>query len=400
MLTGSGACSDDGEPAGGSGAPGGSSGSSGSSGASAGSNGSSGVGGSGAASGSSGVGGSSGGADGGALDFLDRMAAAQCEALLTCAELRKDFIIDLLGGRERCPAVLKQIFQSDPRNRERLRELTRGSLTLNNGPFEECLTLQRSCALGEGDIFQACREALEGNVEQGGSCRFDDECAGDAYCAPAAGGGCPGTCTPRLVAGSVCRRSSDCAGRYSRCDPDSTGMRTCRVLTVVEGVALGAGCGDTSAPEVGVCRPELWCGDGGGGQQVCREVIAAGGTCQSDFEVCAPGHFCDRDVPPGSCQPVTVAREGESCDLATLAICDLYGGLWCAAGKCEANGNGEVGTRCGTDIFNCNLGLHCDRTSDTCQPELAAGSPCMSRFQCSSGTCGTDSRCAAAYCGF
>jgi hypothetical protein len=386
VLTGSGACSDGDEPGGGSG---GSSGSAGSSGTSAGS------------SGSSGAGGSSGGTDGGPQgDFLDRMAAAQCDALFTCAELRKDLVIELIGGRERCPAVLKRILQSDPRNRERMRELARGSLTLNDRALEACLAFQRSCSLAERDIFQPCREVLEGTVERGGSCRFDDECAGDAYCTAAAGAGCPGTCAPRLPAGSACGRDGDCAGRYSRCDSDSTtGIETCRDLTVVEGVALGARCGDTSATEVGVCRPELWCGDGGGGQRVCRELIAPGGPCQGDFDVCAAGYFCNGEGPPGACQPVTIAREGELCDIAALTACDLYGGLFCVAGRCERTGDGEVGTRCGTDTFNCDLGLHCDRTTDTCQPELAPGESCTSRLQCSSGTCGNDSRCAAVYCG-
>jgi len=176
-------------------------------------------------------------------------------------------------------------------------------------------------------------------------------------------------------------------------------MEACRELTVVEGVAAGAPCGDTGANQLSVCRAELWCGDAAGGQRVCREVIQPGGACSNDFEVCAAGHFCDRDVPPGSCQPVTVVtRAGEACDNATLTFCDLYGGFFCVAGKCEPNGTGAVGTRCGTDSFNCNIGLFCDRTNDTCQNTRAAGEPCTNGLQCTSGTCGSDSRCAALYC--
>ena len=200
VLTGSGACSDGDEPGGGTGASGGSSGS----------------------SGSGGVGGSSGTDGGSSGDFLDRMVAAQCQALFMCAELRKDLIIEVIGGSERCPGVLKRVFQSDPRNRERMRELARGSLTLDNDALDACLAFQRSCSLAEGEIFQPCREVLEGNVESGGSCRFDDECAGNAYCMAAAGAGCPGTCAPRQLAGGACRRNGDCAGRHSRCVFDST----------------------------------------------------------------------------------------------------------------------------------------------------------------------------------
>jgi hypothetical protein len=177
------------------------------------------------------------------------------------------------------------------------------------------------------------------------------------------------------------------------------GTGSCNDLSVVEGAEAGAPCGQTGPSEVSVCNANLWCGSAGTPQTVCRELIAPGGTCQSDFEVCALGHFCARPTTPGTCQLVTVAAAGEACDFEALVLCDAFEGFFCVDGTCENLGSGDVGTRCGADTFNCDLGLFCDRTLDTCQNERAAGEACNSDRQCASGSCGGDSRCAAAYCG-
>jgi hypothetical protein len=332
------------------------------------------------------------------------MAAAQCEAILSCAELRKDIVIELVGGQAGCLVMMKHILASDHANRERARQLAQGSLRIQNEALEACLDFQRSCLLAEGaNFFQPCREVFEGSVPTGGSCRFDDECAGDAYCMEAAADagaspGCPGTCASRKPAGSPCGSSSECAGLYTSCDFDPVaGVDSCRDVSVVEGIEPGAACGQTGESELSVCRADLWCGSTGTGRTVCRELIPPDGACQSDFEVCADGYFCAAPTP-GSCQPVTVAGAGEACDYDGLAFCDVFGGFFCVGGRCEGDSSGDIGTPCGTDAYNCDIGLFCDGAGDTCQSERAAGEACLSNRQCASGSCGSDSRCEAAYC--
>jgi hypothetical protein len=334
----------------------------------------------------------------------ERFALAMCHAFFSCAEARKDFIIDLLGDEESCVPFMLRAQEVDPDRREQLRLVeSGGAIDVDEAAFETCLALSTACVGDSSLQHEACRRAIAGRLPAGQACRSSVECSPDTYCRiddASAEDTCAGTCTARKPAESACDSSEECDsdGTYYRCEkPAGSTSGTCKKVTVVTERAVGDPCGTTAVATEAACSGKLWCTRG---DSRCAEPIAPDEPCIDDHDVCERGYFCTGAEGAKTCQLITIAaEEGASCGPQMLALCDLTRGLECIDGKCQSIGDGGVGTHCGVDSLNCNVGLYCDRDLDSCQPRLKASAPCTVDRQCESGSCDATKLCAADYCG-
>jgi hypothetical protein len=339
---------------------------------------------------------------GSTLSVRERFAQSLCHKLFTCAEARKDFIIDLLGDEASCVLFAERSLDIDPDKREQMRLVGTHGVTIDEAALATCLELSSSCVVDSNLQHESCRRAIPGPRAVGESCHSSAECNPDTYCRAddaSATDTCAGTCAARKPAESECNSSEECAseGGYYRCDTGgSSPTGTCQTVTVEAVLAVGDACGTTAVATKAACTGDLWCTRG---DSQCAELIARDEPCIDDHDVCERGYFCAGAEGSRTCQPVSLAtEENASCDPAVLQLCDLNLGLTCIEGTCQKVGDGGTGTLCGVDSLNCSIGFYCDRESDTCQRRLAASSPCTADRQCESGTCDATSHCAADYC--
>ena len=114
-------------------------------------------------------------------------------------------------------------------------------------------------------------------------------------------------------------------------------------------------------------------------------LVPDGGACDFDLEcaagVCSTPGSCAGTCAPPTTQPVPVPL-GPGSFCAFGGACGGDPGLTCDGQFCR--GDAGTGSSCGPDPFygfyRCSVGLFCDPTSTTCQPQIAKGGPCATGF--------------------
>lgn len=257
--------------------------------------------------------------------FAD-LNAALCENLVTC---------NVYPDTETC-------VESSLEGQEELADLNAaiaaGTVVYDSGSGAACLDAFRDfnpCSLdflaGDGeDIEAACDAVFVGQVELGGTCYLDEECADrgecDADCPDAC---CSGVCVapdvepPRAEIGDPCESVFDCVNA-AYCAVDlATGDGTCAAR-----VPLGQPCDDPFACEAG---------------SACDlDFLTLMGTCivlPAEGEACNPDSFvgCNRldltcDEVDSICK--TAPGVGDTCDPTSEFACVEY--AECVDGTCAA----------------------------------------------------------------
>jgi hypothetical protein len=281
-------------------------------------------------------------------------------------------------------------------------QIERGTITYDGAAARACLDQTR--ALG-CDTFivatpEVCRNIFIGNVEVGGDCSTNEECAGDAYCRAA---NCPdqaGTCTATETMGgpcagdaecsaglvcedAVCRTSSsrsggECGGGSGldcpldeTCVGDTETERgTCTPWASVRTQSEGEGCDPTDDE---LCMEGLSCVVTAAVPALtfeCRARVGAGEECHIGIpNHCPDTHFCD--VPAlmfmGTCEPLP--EEGEPCAMAMFSR-NCAAGLACNMGTMQCVVLQDNGGSCdnGADCYsgNCESGM-CE-ADELCSP--------------------------------
>lgn len=213
----------------------------------------------------------------------------------------------------------------------------------------------------EEALAPCLEEFLVGEVEEGGHCVDDTECAGDLWC-DSLEDECYGTCGEAEsfeCNGEVCDDGEYCHYDWEEetesCEPHGEQGEACDggfqceySLDCIEGscepieiAAEGEECGGYGAP---YCEPGLGCdGEPFSDSGTCVEIGDEGDECYSD-EACHAAYFCDRDDPeePGECASPRAA--GEPCQ------------TWshCQSGECEfEDPEDEEGTCMGVEDAMC-----------------------------------------------
>ncbi len=230
-----------------------------------------------------------------------------------------------------------------------------------------------SCAdFVEGAVAPACLPR-GGTIPNGGSCSINWQCAtGRCFVSANLTNGVRdcGTCVPVVPLGQTCDPNSLLG---SAC---ADGL-VCAVTTVggttpvcAKSVAIGAACADLA-----VCPTNAYCD---GTTHVCTQLPTVGQTCDYSMAFyCDPtkaGALCDSNS--SLCQPITVAKAGESCIPPTNAAT-----LVCL-GSCDT----PVDAGQDAGVGNCN-------------PFVIEGQPCSASDVCYPGTSCVGGVCTAPVCG-
>lgn len=233
-----------------------------------------------------------------------------------------------------------------------------GTVTVDESKFQACIDYVAATECLELSLEQLaaspCGEVFVGTVAIDGDCDIDEQCSGDAYCAP--GDGC-GSCTARAVNGIDCSADAQCQSQ------------NCNASGVcADPVGLDGACDDDAD-----CFNTLNCVD-----DICRPPFQLQGeTCQDDGDCGFPfsGTYCAFPTvaalgvqngtcmalpgPGDDCLPYDDVPGGYLCDLTTYAWCDLFT-LECQAptisaadGPCHAFPTYGAGAR------KCEEGLMC-----------------------------------------
>lgn len=205
-------------------------------------------------------------------------------------------------------------------------------------------------ALLARDPASSCRRAAYGILETGASCAWDTECSGDSYCSNPLYS-CPGTCMPKLGAGSTCTLAEqyvECAAGFS-CIMPGPGAATGSCVENFQDA--GQPCGGTTPR---MCRPGYRCVS-----ESCTAALAAFAPGCAWNADCQPGLYCD--VVDTLCKPTRQLTEscvqggcqlGARCDEFTTCVELPVDGASC--GMLDAG-----------EYAGCLVGL-CDGTTSRC----------------------------------
>lgn len=260
-----------------------------------------------------------------------------------------------------------------------------------------------SCdVLNNGGLPDICQQAVRGTVADGSSCTLNAECSSvDSFCK--IGSTCPGTCAPKLGAGSPCKAKEDCQKGLTCFQAAGAAMPTC---TMIPGV--GDACGGNRYPD---CSGGLFCaGDNkqtstAGSCKTIDEAFKApvGSACDLNTgQLCAIGGSCAITGVSGTtlqseCKAVTTA--GGACNLALPDMCptgqgcdltraDLQAGTF--VGSCVVLP--KPGEPC-SEAFGkaCEQGSTCipntSGTGSTCRQVERLDGACLANEACYSSTC-------------
>lgn len=240
-----------------------------------------------------------------------------------------------------------------------------------------------------------CRSIYVGQVPVGSACGYG-QCVPSAFCSSEVDAKCPGTCKARVQAGGAATSPAECVaglvilsgtcsnppgegstcstpGPFGGCAPGLTcsDAKTC-VKPKVEGDAcsttapcdtffscvsgqcarpgdVGASCGASAGSGLG-CKIELYCSSA----STCAQRLGEGSACT--------GAECNFDL---RCSKATPGAADKTCHKPT-----------------PLNGACTVAT-----TSDCDNGLFCSSSSQTCIAQLADGAACTTGDVCSFGTC-------------
>jgi hypothetical protein len=346
-----------------------------------------------AGAGSPGMGGSAGSTGGTPVDdFWQEFAAALCERYFHCPHESEPESHSRLRAEakteERCAALLlDRVILPHPRVKALSAGATAGALQLQADQVSGCLATARLCEYpfeepADGEIqledIVTCREVFEGSVAADGACDLDEECEGDAWCAPSDDGACAGSCKPRLADGEVdCTDDRACAA----------GPNEWAVCSDFECVAYDVGmAADDGTPcatyaNQNLCHQDSWCA----GELACAPARTLNQSCDPqtvEESLCLEGHCLE-----ATCTAFTVRTQaGGACD-AEAQLCDSFASLSCVGGECVA-----------ADGENCTTDYWFERALCDAPALRGVGADCTSSNQCESGICRPSTGCAASLC--
>jgi hypothetical protein len=238
-----------------------------------------------------------------------------------------------------------------------------------------CITALQTLACDADQSPSACDRVLWGLRTAGQSCNLIaqlasfSECEAGSLCVPSPGG-CQGTCVKGALLTQACGGSQPCV-QGETCSL-ATGTCTTRG-------ASGDACGFDS---IIACEQGLHCSDLFGG--TCIADLPPGGACSGQPLECAPPGVCDRGLAlTGTCR--VPPKPGDACVIGNFE-CSI-GLEYCGAdSKCHALPS--IGDPCNNtdgEVTTCMFGM-CDTTAATpvCK-KVAAGDPCTSTADCTSG---------------
>jgi hypothetical protein len=227
---------------------------------------------------------------------------------------------------------------------------------------------------------------------------------------------CPGMCLPYRTRGESCGSPVQaggtctingvpvpCAPLWGDCVPDSglacdPTAHQCLPIPPVVIADAGQPCSIFGA----ACNTGLYCAGLFPDNGTCAPIVQDGGSCLIDNPGCASGLVCagyGTSADAGACQPP--APVGGNCLTPTGGSTGNSGcqqSLQCVQGKCQqppASGPCLNGA-CQEDV------AFCDKTTDTCQPLWANGTPCSPLnsypIQCQSHWCDLTGHCGTTIC--
>jgi hypothetical protein len=323
-------------------------------------------------------------------DVPELYAEALCEAYSNCFGDALTLFLSGVGCVDRTTPIIAEAI---PRFE---RAIDEGKLVYRGNKIEACFAelRARSCTELLDRDSETCLAALDGTVPLEAQCDFDEDCAGNAFCA-SPDGSCPGACSPLGIAGDTCGEDDHCASglvcseQTERCvEPGADGATCgagnpeCAPGFACSGADEGAGTAGTCAPydeflsgALGdacsldaLCQADLVCVVSafvGGIAGTCSEPVGANAACEVAFpDACPADQYCAVEGLSlgGTCSPLPA--EGEACAPAPL---ETEGSL-CAPGD------------------NCDAG--------TCRAPATLGSGCSEDATCLSGHC-VDGACVA-----
>lgn len=350
-------------------------------------------GGSGGSAGSGGTAGSGGGGTGGTggadvpIDDLPGLyASAQCDLVKKCYGP----IWDIISLGEDCETTYGTAI-GDELGRFK-KSIEDGKTVYDGTKVTPCLEALKAAKCDELETSPAaCDEVLVGQVELGGACQTNEECATTAFCKLDAA--CPGTCTAKQDVGVACQDDDDCREGL-KCDE-----------TCVQPAAKDGACGGGVAPD---CGGALFClgeneDEGTAGKCVGLDeafVGKLGEPCLQDAPLCEAGLSCAISVD-GQGQPswACVARSaaGAACNLAFPDACPVD--EYCdpvpqtVAGTCKKRPTD--GQACAEPAFGdpvCAANTRCD--AGVCTARRRLGGNCVDDAVCFTDFC-SDGKCAS-----
>jgi hypothetical protein len=235
-----------------------------------------------------------------------------------------------------------------------------GHMAFDPAKMAACRAAGRAFFAGDGgfaadaSLPADCMGILVGTVAVGGSCKFDDECAGTAWCKPSALGVCSGSCADPLALGSACGSAHDrCAGGGSCAATDGGPFCT----------PPGSAGDDCSGNRV--CRSDLSCYN-----SVCIAKGAPGVACTNPGSTaqCQDGSVCVGSGSSGVC--TKYGALGDACGAATQPPCGDC--LHCDAVSGHCGVSGKLGATCAGD-GDCLAVLFCSATKCAVRPRTGQG---------------------------
>jgi hypothetical protein len=253
---------------------------------------------------------------------------------------------------------------------------------------------------------------IKGMQKTGDACNLNEECEGEAFCR-FTDHSCPGTCAPRLPAGSACTIENDVCAQGTVCftvDEAGQALELGSCTPFVRSYAAGSEevCGgkrSNDSYEYIACPAELFCHypeePRGLGTRLgsCGPPLALGAPCHGSTDACAGDARCLGADGAHTCQPFRWLSAGEACAENDLSRgCDLRADLACRAGRCQPIGDGSPDTcsRAHGPLL-CKEGFLCQQ--DQCVALREGGEPCEIPIQCRSGACDPRTKtCRERYC--
>ncbi len=291
-------------------------------------------------------------------EFIDALCERQvrCGAYASVAECKADVLVrfdDLVAG------------------------VDAGRIRYDEGKAGDCLDAlgSASCDTSAQDVRdqpQACRDAFQGTVADGGVCYDNEECISES-CAIADCGMacCAGVCNPTRVEvalGGTCNGTTGRCVRGSFCDSATT---TCVALR-----PLGGACTSNSQCTYGLYCPEIGtCADGPNRGDACPD-----GTCVDIGDRCS--------TTTSTC--VALGKLGDACASGFAGLFDCQSPLTCNQTTLQCGNPPTAGQAC---LFFCASGNFCN-DQDVCEAVKATGAACMGDNECQTNFCDANDVCA------
>lgn len=313
------------------------------------------------------------------LSAIVASSGAACGGGVKISDLDDELVDKLCARQVRCGAYAS-VAECKADVRVQIEEIQRsvesGRTNYDEDAAGDCLDAlgDASCDVTAQNVReqpQACRDAFQGTVADGGECYNDEECLSEDCNVPDCGMACcAGVCSATLTEvaiGGTCNGTTGPCVRGSFCDSAST---TCTALR-----AAGGAC--TSNTQ---CNYGLYCLEAG----TCADAPNRGDACPDGY--CAD--IGDRCGSTTTC--VALGKVGEACSQGFAGLFDCQAPLTCNQTTLQCASPPNAGEAC---LFFCSSGNFCN-ANDVCEAQKANGVSCMDDDECQSLFCDATDVCA------